>query len=119
MARAEVFLFMSRYAAERLPNVVKEAMASRSVVVSTWTPGMDELMTDGVHGFVVPQGAVDEVADRIGRVFAEPGAAAAMVEAAERRVREHFDLDTLMRGFVDTWRAASESRRTAGEETLL
>ncbi len=109
MARSEIFVFMSRYAAERLPNVVKEAMACRCVVVSTWTPGMEELMTDGEHGFVVPQGAVDEVAAKIGRVLASPEAAAAMVEAGERRVHAHFDLEKLMAGFVQRWRRAGES----------
>jgi glycosyltransferase involved in cell wall biosynthesis len=103
LARAELFLFLSRYAAERLPNVVKEAMACRCLVVTTATSGMEELLEDGRHGWVVAQGAWEAAAARAIEAFAHPVRREEMVAAAQGRVLEHFDVRRLMQGMVREW----------------
>jgi len=103
LARAELFLFLSRYAGERLPNVVKEAMACRCLVVTTATPGIEELMQDGVHGRVVPLGAWEQAAERAIEAFADPETAKIMAAAAQSHVVEKFDLVRLMDGMVRKW----------------
>lgn len=103
LARAEVFLFLSRYAAERLPNVVKEAMACRCLVVTTATPGIEELIEDGTHGYVVPQGAWESAAARVVDSFAAPERHEAMAATAQAHVLEHFDARRLMQGMVLEW----------------
>ena len=55
LASAEVLLFLSRHEAERLPNVVKEAMASRCICIVSRTPGIEELIPNGRIGFIVEQ----------------------------------------------------------------
>jgi glycosyltransferase involved in cell wall biosynthesis len=47
MANANFFLLMSRYESERLPNVVKEAMYQRCIVVTSDTQGINELVNHG------------------------------------------------------------------------
>jgi glycosyltransferase involved in cell wall biosynthesis len=103
LARAELFLFLSRYAAERLPNVVKEAMACRCLVVTTATSGMEELLEDGRHGYVVAQGAWEAAAARAIEAVADRGRSEGMVAAAQSRVLEHFDVRRLMQGMVREW----------------
>jgi glycosyltransferase involved in cell wall biosynthesis len=101
MACAEVFLFMSKW--ERLPNVVKEAMASECVCVVTRTPGIDELVLDGISGYVVPQGDITGAVRRICEVFRNPGAARAMRARARRHVVERFDVTDSMRTYHEHW----------------
>jgi glycosyltransferase involved in cell wall biosynthesis len=113
MARAEVFLFMSKL--ERLPNVVKEAMASECVCVVTETPGIDELVNDNISGFVVPQGDIGTAVRRISEVFRNPDGARAMASTARIHVVEKFDVTESMKSYHHQWLhlvAEKERRRT-------
>jgi glycosyltransferase involved in cell wall biosynthesis len=104
LTRAELFLFLSRYAGERLPNVVKEAMACRCLVVTTASSGIEELMQHGVHGRVVPLGAWEQAAAWVLEAFADLEATQVMAAEAQRHVAERFDLTRLMAGMVRKWR---------------
>lgn len=53
MKQAEVFLFLSEKPSERLPNVVKEAIACRAITVVNQTEGIEELIPDREHGIVL------------------------------------------------------------------
>jgi colanic acid/amylovoran biosynthesis glycosyltransferase len=103
LATAEVFLFLSRYVGERLPNVVKEAMACCCLVVTTATPGIGELLTDGEHGWVVPCGDWEQAAERATRALDLPESARAIAAAAQRHVLEKFDLLVLMEQMMRRW----------------
>ncbi|MDA9651243.1 glycosyltransferase [Pelagibacteraceae bacterium] len=53
MASAEYFLFLSEKKSERLSNVIKEAMACGCICISSNTLGINELIIDGVNGYVL------------------------------------------------------------------
>ena len=108
LAQAELFIFLS--SSERLPNVVKEAMACRCLVVTTATLGIDELLTDGVHGWVVPAGAWEQATERALRAFSDPVSSRAMAAQAQKHVLEKFDLLRLMREMVQKWEELRASR---------
>jgi glycosyltransferase involved in cell wall biosynthesis len=112
LARAEVFLLLSRYEGERLPNVVKEAMACRCFVVTTATPGIDELLKDGTHGRVVPLGAWEQAAQLATDAFDDPQTARIIGEAAHAHILENFDLLQLMDGMVRMWETRRASAST-------
>jgi glycosyltransferase involved in cell wall biosynthesis len=103
LARAELFLFLSRYAAERLPNVVKEAMACRCLVVTTATAGIEELMRHGTHGWIVPLGEWEQAADWVIEAFANPETTTLMAQAAQHYVMDKFDLQQLMMARIGKW----------------
>jgi glycosyltransferase involved in cell wall biosynthesis len=103
MAAAEVFLFLSRYEGERLPNVVKEAMASGCACVVSATKGIEELVRDGETGYVVGADDLGAARQCVERVFAGDGSA--MRERARRHVAEHFDLDAIMDRYHRRWEA--------------
>ena len=117
MAQAEVFLLMSQHSAERLPNVIKEAMGCRCVCVTTRTPGIEELLVDGEHGYVVAQGDVESAAHHIAEVFANADTAQRVTGAAYAHLERHFDIHRLAEVYKDTWRALISEKRTRGSAT--
>ena len=102
MAVAEVFLLLSR--SERLPNVAKEAMASGCACIVTATEGIEELITHGKSGFIVSNEAVpEEVAEMVGKVFANSDVRSNFQGHALEILREHFDVDASMRKYLENW----------------
>ena len=111
MSRAEVFMLLSRSDSERLPNVVKEAMVSGCVCVTSRTQGIEELVEDGVTGFVTPQGDAAAAARQVNEVFDHPERSRAIVTAAGRQVHERFDVRRTMRTYEEHWTFLRHRRR--------
>ncbi|MEA3467963.1 MAG: glycosyltransferase [Thermodesulfobacteriota bacterium] len=63
MEAADVVLLTSRY--EGLPNVAVEAVISGTPMVTYEVSGVQEILKDGVSGWIVPQGDMDQIVDRI------------------------------------------------------
>jgi glycosyltransferase involved in cell wall biosynthesis len=104
LAAAEVFLLMSQNESERLPNVVKEAMYSRCICVVAESPGLGELLRDGVHGYVVAPGDVETAAARICQVFAGELPDQELAAAAQLQIASHFDVERNIARYVEHWR---------------
>jgi glycosyltransferase involved in cell wall biosynthesis len=80
--------------AEGLPVVIMEAMALRRPVISTWVAGTPELVRPGEHGWLVPPGDPEALAQAMQACLdAPPVALARMGEAARARVRARHDVD--------------------------
>jgi len=81
--------------AEGLPIVIMEAMALKRPVISTFVAGIPELVVPGEHGWLVPAGDVEVLAD-VMRVCLEMPAdtIARMGEAAHKRVVERHSVAT-------------------------
>lgn len=77
---------------EGIPNVVIEALANRKPVIATNISGIPELVTDYVHGRLVPQRDANALAEAIIWMLANPDAARSMALAGRARVEEEFDL---------------------------
>jgi colanic acid/amylovoran biosynthesis glycosyltransferase len=103
LATTEIFLYLSRSKTDRLPNVVKEAMASGCVCVVSRTAGIDELVEDGVHGFVVDYGDIAGAVERVDWAFRHPTEARAIAQAGEARVYREFDVDVSMGEYRRQW----------------
>jgi glycosyltransferase involved in cell wall biosynthesis len=111
LARAEVALTMSRNPAERLPNVMKEAMLQRCLCLSSRTPGIEELIDDGTNGFVVDLGDVDTAIDRLQAALLDHEAAAAFGHRAQTKIVEKFNVDHLMAERLAQWAALRRNQR--------
>ena len=85
---ADVFVLPSF--SEGLPVVLMEAMATGLPVVTTQIAGVNELVTDGVHGAVVPAGRADRLADAIAALAADPDLRARLGAAGREAVLADF-----------------------------
>ena len=114
-AEAELCLMMSQDHVERLPNVVKEAMACGCVCIAAPSTGIEELIEDGRTGFVVEPEDIDTILERVARVFDSPAAAGRMRAAARRVLAERFDADRSMARHFARWKeiAAAKPRGPA------
>lgn len=78
-------------------SVILEAMASGRAVVATANPGIDEYVTDGVTGVLVPGGDERALAAAIEGVLADPDRAAELARAAAADVRQRFTSEVMAR----------------------
>ena len=82
---ADVFVLPSRH--EPWGLIVNESMAAGCpVIVSTDVGSGADLVTNGVEGFIYPVGDIPALTHALARVLASPEIAAAMGEAARRRI---------------------------------
>jgi glycosyltransferase involved in cell wall biosynthesis len=112
LGESEVLLHMSRETTERLPNVIKEAMACDTCCICSTSPGIEELVPAGA-GIVVGHGDVDAAAQALDALFSDGARRAALAAAAHAHVVAHFDLAACMRQYLQTWQALA-ARRQAG-----
>ena len=111
LAKAEVFMLLSRAEGERLPNAVKEAMACGCVCITTPTPGISELVAHGVTGFVIDAADVDRATHVIDDVFAGRVDTQTLVNRARDHIADTFDLYATAPRYLELWDAAIRSRR--------
>ena len=90
LASADAFCLPSF--AEGVPVVLMEAMASGLPVVTTRIAGIQELVEDGVSGFVISPGRADLLADAIAELVKNPEQAQIMGRAGRAKVMAEFDV---------------------------
>lgn len=103
LSETPFFLLMSRYRGERLPNVVKEAMFQECVCITTNTNGIDELVTDGMDGFIVEQGDCDHVISLILDILKDPEQCKLISSSAKKKIIDNFDVQKNMRKYISLW----------------
>ena len=94
LQRADVFSLASEVAGRRrdvIANVIVEAMAAGVPVVVSRIPGVEELVEDGVTGYLVPPNRVDDLAAVLRTLAAQPEARRRVGLAGRRRVLQDFD----------------------------
>jgi colanic acid/amylovoran biosynthesis glycosyltransferase len=80
--------------AEGLPGVIKEAMALKRPVISTFIGGIPELVRPGEHGWLVPAGDVEALVDAMQACLDTPAdLLAQMGQAAHNRVLARHRVD--------------------------
>jgi glycosyltransferase involved in cell wall biosynthesis len=113
--RADIFALACRIAADGdrdgLPNVLVEAASQKLACVSTDISGVPELLTHEENGMVVPPDDPQALAQALERMIREPALRKRLGDAAERRVRGHFDhlssIGQLKTLFEREWQAVS------------
>jgi glycosyltransferase involved in cell wall biosynthesis len=98
------------------PNVLAEAMAMGVPVVSTHISGIPEMITDGVHGLLVPPRNPQALADALRQVLSNPALHAELARAARQRICERFDSRRTTLGLRDLF-AAQLARRQHERQT--
>jgi glycosyltransferase involved in cell wall biosynthesis len=86
---------------EGLPYLVLEAMLTATPIVCTAVGGIPEVITDGIHGRLVPPRAPARLAQAIRRALDDPSATRALAETARRHASSTLSLDRMLAA-VDT-----------------
>jgi len=87
-------IFVQSSYTEGLPNVLLEAMASRTAVVATEVGGTNELVVEGVTGLMVPPNQPDRLADAIRTILQNDSLRKRMGENGRNRVEENFTFES-------------------------
>lgn len=111
---ADIFALACRITADGdrdgLPNVLVEASSQALACISTNISGVPELLVDGENGFVVAPEDPQALAEALAKAVRDPALRKRLGEAAERKVRSHFDHQTSIRQLKDLfeteWRTA-------------
>ncbi|ENN85038.1 glucosyll transferase group 1 [Rhizobium freirei PRF 81] len=119
--QADIFALACRVAADGdrdgLPNVLVEASSQRLVCISTDVSGVPELLDDRENGLVVPTEDPQALAAALELAIRNPALRHRLGDAAERRVREHFDhhasIRQLTRLFEEQWQKEDQWRKSA------
>jgi glycosyltransferase involved in cell wall biosynthesis len=80
-------------AAEPFGRVIVEAMMAGTPVVATRGGGVDEIITDGVDGFLVPPADPAALALATGRIMQDPAIASKLSEAGLKSATERFCME--------------------------
>jgi glycosyltransferase involved in cell wall biosynthesis len=88
LEEADVYVLPSFH--EGLPVSILEAMSYGVPVLSTRVGGIPELVREGLDGFLVEAGKVDDLADRMARLAADAALRSAMGASGRERVQAHY-----------------------------
>lgn len=114
LAGTDVFVLTPRVTEDGdrdgIPNVLVEAMACGLPVVTTSAGGITELVEDEVNGLVAEPGAVDAVAEKIGRLLANPQLRGRLSVAARATAESDYDVDLAARALEDVFCARAHRR---------
>jgi len=96
LRKADVFVLASELAGtsgrrDVIANVIVEAMAAGLAVVASHIPGVEELVDDGVNGYLVAPNSVDQLVTAIRKLADHPEDRMRFGRAARRRVLQDFD----------------------------
>lgn len=105
MRRAEVFMMMSDKSSERLPNVVKEALTASCAVVASFTPGMDELIEQGVSGFIVPPRDVPQAVAALKKLLGSPELREQVAARGRAHILQNFRLSSCAAQYLALWQS--------------
>jgi glycosyltransferase involved in cell wall biosynthesis len=94
----DVFALSSRR--EGLPNVVLEAMALETPVVSTRVAGVPRLISDGVNGLLVELEDEAGLTAALKRILEEPGLRSRFAQAGRRTIEDRYSFAVRMQKIV-------------------
>jgi len=94
MSDLDVVALSSRQ--EGTPVAIIEALATARPVVATDVGGVSHVVTDGLHGYLVPPGDPQAMADRLGNLLGDPANRSRMGECGREAVRTRFGQERLV-----------------------
>ena len=105
-ALGEVYVHTSAY--EGVPRVLFEASAAGLPLVGMSAVGVDEVIEDGVNGYLAPDGDIDGMANRIVSLLGNPTQAHTMGKQAQAMAFERYDAERYIEQWVGVWERAVE-----------
>ncbi|MEK7561031.1 MAG: glycosyltransferase family 4 protein [Patescibacteria group bacterium] len=101
MPAFDLFCLPSRW--EGLGYVLLEAMARNVPVLGSTSGAIPEILDNGKYGFLFATGNTEDLRAQIQKIKNNPEIAVPKTQAAQRRVREHFSIDTMTEQTIATY----------------
>ena len=103
-ALGDVYVHTSAY--EGVPRVLFEASAAGLPLVAMSAVGVDEVVEDGVNGYLVPDSDIDGMAHRIVSLLRDPAKAHELGARAREIAFERYDAAHYAEAWVGVWERA-------------
>ena len=116
LAQAQLFVLSSNW--EGLPRTILEAMRAGLPTVASDVGGVRESVVDGTTGFVVRQGDVDHLHERLAVLLEDARLRATMGAAARARFEEHFTFEQMLERTLAVYRDVVELDHDSGGVAL-
>ena len=105
-------LFALPSIAEGTPVTLLEAMASELPVVASRVGGIPEVVSDGVHGSLVPAGDPEALAQALAAYVRDPALAAAHGRAARERIEHQYSMAAMLAAYLGLYDRLCKSKTT-------
>jgi glycosyltransferase involved in cell wall biosynthesis len=92
------------YYAEGIPKCLIEAASCGLPIVTTNTPGCNEIVADGVNGILVPPKSVKELADALEKLILDASLRKKMGAAGRKKVEQEFSNDIILAQTLSVYR---------------
>jgi glycosyltransferase involved in cell wall biosynthesis len=89
---------------EGISNSIVEYMASGKPVIATRGGGTDEIVQDGVNGFLIDPKNADQIVEKIETLERDPALSQTLGKNAYQLVYEKFNLEKMTGSYVDLYR---------------
>lgn len=106
---ADALLFCSRL--EGLPLTVMESMSYGLPAIASSASSIPEIIEDGKTGILCKPDDVQSFVNAARSLAAEPTTLASMRIAARQRAQDHYDLSSMVEGYLDIYRAVLGQKR--------
>ena len=100
-------VYVSSSVSESFGKVLVEAMVSGLPVVATATTGSQEVIEDGINGFLVPIGDNEALAKKVLYLLNNPDKAEEIAQAGKEMVRERFNQEKIIGKIIKFWKDLS------------
>lgn len=115
-SQADVFILTSD--SEAFGMVLMESASHGLPAVIVNIPGLEDIITDGVNGYIVPQDDAVQMAEKIGDLFEQPDLYRRMSDHAQRMVKR-FSTEVIGRRWDDLLQVVLTSRSQAEIDSAL
>ena len=99
--QADIFVTATTW--EGMPNTVLEAMATGLPIIGTQAPGMEQLISDGRNGYLVPPNDAQTMADRLGRLLNNPDDRRRMGRESRKIAERQFSWEHIAAQYVEVY----------------
>ncbi|MEW5961595.1 MAG: glycosyltransferase [Chloroflexota bacterium] len=100
-------LFVTATTWEGMPNTVLEAMACGLPIVATRASGLDQLVKEGVNGYLVAINDPDALADRLASLIDNPYERRRMGKESRKIAEQEFDWEYITEQYVEIYKRIS------------
>lgn len=94
---------------EGISNSILEYMALGKPVIATEGGGTNEIVVDGITGFLVKAANPQEIADKIDILLNDISLSSKMGNAGRERIQEHFSIDSMIDNYISVYQSLSNN----------